>query len=111
LIAEGPYETVGSEAGTVDAGGKPGWVDGGEEVGDEVPAGAFAAFAGIAHEDDEEVEGVAGGFDHAVGSGADEITEGGEKLEQECSGMRFGVGCEAVDNASRGTVEGGFIEL
>jgi hypothetical protein len=54
---------------------------------------------------------VAGGFDHAVGAGADEIAEGGEELEEECSGMRFGVGREAVDDASGGSVEGGFVEL
>jgi hypothetical protein len=77
----------------------------------EVPAGAFAGFAGIADEDDEEVEGVAGGFDHAVGAGADEIAEGCEELEEECGGMRFGVGREAGDDASGGTVESGFVEL
>ena len=111
LIAEGPYEAVGGKAGAVDAGGEPGGVDAGEEIGDEVPASAFAGFAGIADEDDEEVEGVAGGFDHAVGTGTDEIAEGGEELEEECSGMRFGVGRERVDDASGGPVEGGFVEL
>jgi hypothetical protein len=111
LVAEGPYETAGGEAGAVDAGGEPGWVDAGEEVGDEVPAGAFAGFAGIADEDDEEVEGVAGGFDHAVGTGADEIAKGCEALEEERRGMRFGVGREGVDDASGGSVEGGFFEL
>jgi hypothetical protein len=111
LIAEGLYEAVGGEARAVDARGEPGWVNAGEEVGDEVQAGAFAAFAGIADEDDEEVGGVAGGFDHAVGAGADEIAEGGEELEEECSWMRFGVGREAADDASGGSVEGGFVEL
>ena len=57
------------------------------------------------------LEGVAGGFDHAVGTGADEIAEGREELEEECSGMRFGVGGEGVDDASGGSVEGGFFEL
>jgi hypothetical protein len=46
-----------------------------------------------------------------VGTGADEIAEGCEELEQECSGMRFGVGREAVDEATGGSVEGGFFEL
>jgi hypothetical protein len=46
-----------------------------------------------------------------VGAGADEIAKGGEELEEECSGMRFGVRREAVDDASGGSVEGGFVEL
>jgi hypothetical protein len=46
-----------------------------------------------------------------VGAGADEIAEGREELEEECSGMRFGVGREGVDDASGGSVEGGFFEL
>jgi hypothetical protein len=46
-----------------------------------------------------------------VGARADEIAEGCEELEEECSGMRFGVGREAVDDASGGSVEGGFVEL
>jgi hypothetical protein len=50
---------------------------------------------------------VAGGFDHAVGTGADEIAEGCEELKEE----RSGVGREAVDDASGGSVEGGFLDL
>jgi hypothetical protein len=46
-----------------------------------------------------------------VGAGADEIAEGREELEEECSGMRFGVRREAIDDASGGSVEGGFFEL
>jgi hypothetical protein len=46
-----------------------------------------------------------------VGAGADEIAEGGEELEEECGGMRFGVRREAVDDASGGSVEGGWFEL
>ncbi len=46
-----------------------------------------------------------------MGAGADEIAEGGEELEEECRGMRFGVGREGVDDASGGSVEGGFVEL
>ena len=53
---------------------------------------------------------MAGGFDHAVRAGADEIAEGCEELEEECSGMRFGVRREAVDDSSGGPVEGGFLE-
>ena len=111
LIAEGPYEAVGGKAGAVDAGGEPGGVDAGEKIGDEVPASAFTGLAGIADEDDEEVEGVTGGFDHAVGAGPDEIAEGYEELEEKCSGMRFGVGRERVDEVSGGSVEGGLVEL
>ncbi len=46
-----------------------------------------------------------------MGAGADEIAESGEELEEECGGMRFGVGREGVDDASGGSVEGGFVEL
>ena len=46
-----------------------------------------------------------------MGARTDEIAEGCEELEEECSGMRFGVGREAVDDASGGSVEGGFVEL
>src|ERR1700733_14737811 len=45
------------------------------------------------------------------GAGADEIGEGREELEEECSRMRFGVGREAVDNAAGGSVEGGVFEF
>jgi hypothetical protein len=106
LIAEGADESAGGEAGGVDAGGEPDGVDAGEEVGDEVPTGAFAAFAGVADEDDEEVEGVAGGFDHAVGAGADEVAEGGEGLKEEGCRMRFCVGREGEDDAAGGPVDG-----
>jgi hypothetical protein len=45
------------------------------------------------------------------GAGADEIAEGREALEEERSGMRFGVRREAVDDASGGSVESGLVEL
>jgi hypothetical protein len=46
-----------------------------------------------------------------VGAGADEIAEGREELEEECIGLRFGVRREAIDDASGGSVEGGFFEV
>ncbi len=106
LIAEGAEQAFGGEAGVVDAVGEPGLVDAGEEIGDEVPTGAFAGLAGIADEDDEEVEGVTGGLDHAVRARADEVAEGGEELEEKGRGMRFGVRGEEADDVSGWAVEG-----
>jgi hypothetical protein len=54
------------------------------------PSGAFGSFAGVTDEDDERVERMARGLDDAVGAQADEITAGGEELEDECYRMRFG---------------------
>ncbi len=111
LIAEGLEEAVGGEAGPVDTGGEPEWVNSFEKVGDEVPTGAFAGFAGVADEDDKEVEGVAGGLNHAVGAGTDEVAEGGQELEEDRSWVGFGVGGQEAHDAAGYSVEGCFVEL
>ena len=108
LIAQSIDEAAGGQASGGDAGGEPRAVDFGEEAGDLVPAGALAGLAGIAYEHDEEVEAVAGGIDHAVGSGADEVAEGGEELEEDGGGMGLGVGSDGADGESCETVKGGF---
>ena len=40
---------------------------------------------------------MAGGIDHAVRSGADQVAKGGQKLEQNGGGMRLGVGSDGAD--------------
>ena len=54
-----------------------------EELGDLAPACSFAGFAGFPDEDDEEIEGVAGGADQRMRSGAHEVAERGEELQEQ----------------------------
>jgi hypothetical protein len=98
VVAYGVDEAVGVEAGVGDAVGEPGLVDLGDEAADVIPACSLAGFAGFADEDDEEIEAVTGGLHHAVGSGAEEVAEGGEELEEDGGGVGFGVGREGVDD-------------
>jgi hypothetical protein len=100
LIAESLEESVGGEASGLDTASEPERVDAFEQVRDEVPARAFASFAGIADEDDEEVESVAGGLNHAVRAGADEITEGRQELQQNGGRVSLGVGSEEANDAA-----------
>jgi hypothetical protein len=81
LIAQGVEEASGSEASAGDAGREPGLIYLGEETGDLIPAGAFTGLAGIAYEHDVEVQTMAGGIDHAVGSATDQVAEDGQELE------------------------------
>ena len=111
LIAQSMDEATGCQARGGDAGGEPGVVDFGEEAGDLTPTGAFTGLAGIAHEHDVEVQTVAGGIDHAVGSAADQVAEDGEKLEENGGRVGLGVGSDGADGESRETVKGGFVQL
>ena len=86
-------------------------VDFSEETGDLTPAGALAGLAGFADEHDVEVETVAGGIDHAVGSAADQVAEDGEKLEENGGRVGLGVRSDGADGESRETVKGGFAQL
>ena len=70
---------------------RPGAIHFGEEAGDLVPTGPFARFAGFADKNDKEIQGVTGGPDHAVGSGADYVAKGGEQLEESGLGLGLGV--------------------
>jgi hypothetical protein len=108
LVAEGVDESAGVEASGGDAGGEPGMIDFGEEAGDATPAGSFAGLTGITDEDDEEVEGVAGVVHHAVGSGADDVAEGSEELEQDGGRVGLGVRGEGADGVAGEAVESGF---
>ena len=90
-------KATGGKASGGDAGGEPGLVDFGKEAGDLIPTGALAGFAGIAYEHDEEVQTVAGGIDHAVGSAAGHVAKDGQKLEENGGGMGLGVGSDGAD--------------
>jgi hypothetical protein len=67
---------------------RPGTIHFGEEAGDLVPTGSFARFAGFSDKDDKEIQGVTGGPDHAVRSGADDVAKGGEQLQEDGFGVR-----------------------
>jgi hypothetical protein len=54
---------------------------------------------------------MAGGADHAVGSTADQVAEGGEKLEEDGRGMGFGVGSDGSDGDAGETMEGGLSQF
>jgi hypothetical protein len=91
LIAQSIDKAAGCETSAGDAGGEPRLVDLSKEAGDLAPAGSLARFAGIAYEDEKEVQTVAGGIHHAVGSAANQVAEDGQKLEENGGGMRLSV--------------------
>ena len=69
---------------------RPGGIHLGEELGDLVPTGPLARLAGFSDQHDKEIQGVTGGPDHAVRSGADDVAKGGEQLQE--NGFRLGFG-------------------
>ena len=111
LIAKGMDKTAGGKTSGGDAAREPRLVDFRKEAGDLTPTGALARFAGIANENEKEVQTVAGGIHHAVRSRADHVAEGRQKLEQNGSGMRLGVGCDGADSEPGAAMERGHGEL
>jgi hypothetical protein len=112
LIAQSLNEATGCEARAGDTRGEPGLIYLGKEAGNLIPAGAFAGLAGVAYEYDVEIETVASGIDHAVGSGTEQVAEDGEKLEEQGGRVGLGVWSDDANDASgeavkRGLVEGG----
>ena len=107
LIAKSMDKTAGGKTSGGDAGGEPRLVDFRKEAGDLTPTGAFARFAGIAHEHEKEVQTVAGGIHHAVRSAADHVAKDDQKLEQNGGGMRLGVRSDGADGKSGVAVESG----
>jgi hypothetical protein len=81
-----------------------------EETGDLTPTGALAGFAGIAYQHDVEVQTVAGGIDHAMGSAAQEVAVDGQKLEEHGGRVGLGVGRDGADGAPCEAVERGFAQ-
>jgi hypothetical protein len=110
LIAQSVDEAAGGEASAGDAGGEPRAIHFSEEAGDLAPTGALAGLAGITYQDDEEVETVAGGVDHAVGSAADEVAKGGQQLEKNGGRMGFGVRSDGTHGEPGETMQGGFAQ-
>jgi hypothetical protein len=108
LIAHRVDKATGGEAGAGDARGEPRVVDFREEAGDLPPTGSLAALAGIAYQHDEEVEAVAGGIDHAVGSAADEVAICGQELEKDGGRVGFGVRSDGTDGEPCQSIKGGF---
>jgi hypothetical protein len=104
-------ESTGGEARARDAGGEPGLVHFSEETSNLTPTGALAGLAGIADEDDVEVQTVAGGIHHAVGAATDQVAEDGQKLQENGGRMGFGVGSDGADGKSGETVESGFAQV
>lgn len=111
LVTDGADEAIGGDAGVGDARGEPGGVDFGEETGDLPPTGSLAGFAGLADEDDEKVEAVAGGGNGGMRSGAEKIPESGEELEENAGWVGLGVGFQGADDLAGETVERGFGKL
>jgi hypothetical protein len=97
LIAQSIDEANRRQAGGGDAVGDPIMIDFREEAADLVPAGALASFAGLADQHDEEVETMAGGIDHAMGSGASCVAKGGEQLEENGGGMGLSVRSDSAN--------------
>jgi hypothetical protein len=108
LIAQSIDEVGGGQASGGDAGGKPKRVDIGEETGDLVPTGSLAGFAGFTDEHDEKIEAMTSDVDHAVGSGSDQVAEGGEGLEEDGGGVSLGVKGDGLDEESAEAMERGF---
>ena len=111
LIAQSIDEATGCKTSGGDAGGEPRVVDFREEAGDLTPTDALAGLAGVAYEHDEEIQAVAGGIDHAVGSTADQVAECGQKLEEDGGRVGLGVGSDGTDGESCETVESGVAQL
>ena len=52
---------------------------------------------------------MAGGTDHAVGAGADDVAKDGEQLEKNGRGMRLSVRGQGEDGQAGEAVEGGIV--
>ena len=85
-------------------------IDFGEEPGYLVPTCSLAGLAGFSDEDDEEVQGVAGGADHAVRAGADHVAKGGEQLQENGLGLGLGVRSQGAHGFSGEAIERVFVE-
>ena len=106
LIAQSVDDAIGCGAGGSYAARDPTRVGFVEEAGDLTPAGSFAGLAGFADQYDEEVEAVTGGSDGAMRRGADQVAEGSEELQEDGSGIGFGVRGKSADGKAGKTVEG-----
>ena len=106
LVAQGVDKAVGGEAGGGDAARDPKVVDLGEEAGDLAPACTLAGLARFADEDNEQIQAVPGGLDHAVRAGPNHVAKGGKELQQNGDGIGLGVGGDGADDAAGEAVGG-----
>ena len=105
LLAHDGDETARGETGAGDTILRPGGIHFGEEAGDLVPTGSLARLAGFSDEHEEEVQGVAGGADHAVRAGADDVAKGGEQLQENGLGLGLGVRGQGAHGFSGEAIE------
>jgi hypothetical protein len=105
LITQSMDQATGSKTSAGDARGEPGQVHLSKETGNLIPTGALTGLAGIAHEHDVEVQAVASGIDHAVGSAAEQVAEDDQKLEEQGGRVGLGVGSDGADGESGEAVE------
>ena len=110
LVAENADEAARGETRAGDTIVRPGAIYFGEEAGDLVPTGSLARFAGFSDEHDKEIQGVTGGPDHAVGSGADDVAKGGEQLQENGLGLGLGVRGQGAHGLPGEAVEREFFE-
>ena len=97
LIAQSMDDAVGCGAGGGDAVLGPETVGFGEEAEELAPACSFAGRARFADQYDEEIEAVTGGSHDAVRRGAGEVAKGGQELQENGSGIGFGMRREGSD--------------
>ncbi len=97
-VAERFEDVGGSGANGGDPLPGPGRIGFCEELGNLPPACSFASFAGLADEDDEEIEGMTGGTYESMRVGSDEVAESSEELQEQCGGIRFGMRSQGADD-------------
>jgi hypothetical protein len=105
LIAQSMDDAAGCGAGGGDAVRGPETVGFGEEAGELAPACSFAGLARFADQYDEEIEAVTGGAHEAMRRMAGEVAEGGQELQEDGSGIGFGVRREGTDGEAGKAVE------
>lgn len=110
LVSQMVNKAGGGEASPRHAAREPWLVDLGEKASDLIPTGAFTGLPGIANEDDEEVQAVARGIDEAVRAPADQIAEGGKKLQEQGGWRSFAVRRNSLDSTPGKAVECGWVE-
>jgi hypothetical protein len=105
LIVQSEDKGSGRQASGGDTFGDPRAIDFREEAADLVPARSLAGLAGLADQDHEKVETMAGGINHAVGRGTNGIAERGQQLEEDGGGMGLGVRGQGAYGHPRDAVE------
>lgn len=74
------------------------------------PACTLAGFTGLTDENGEQVYAMACCFNHAVAVWANDVTEGGKKLNQDRGGIRFRVRLDRSNDFTGQAVQGRWVE-